>query len=91
MKGWGRTNTYDFTDTDKSTENPVCQICTIVGYTADWCRHRFYYNYKPPPPKHLAAYVAEMEFATPDGSWTRVQPIISLLFLTTTRSTKGKS
>jgi len=39
MKGRGRTNTYDFTDTDKSTEKPVCQICTIVGHTADRCRH----------------------------------------------------
>ena len=46
----------------------MCQICTIVGHTADRCRHRFYYNYKPPPPKHLAAYVADMELASPD-SW----------------------
>ena len=61
----GRTNTYDFTYTYKSTDKPVCQICTIVGHTADRCRPD--YNYKPPPAKHLAAYVADMKFSSPDS------------------------
>ncbi|GER38201.1 polyprotein [Striga asiatica] len=59
MKGRGRTNTYDFTDTDKSTEKPW--VIQLIGVATD-------YNYQPPPAKHLAAYVADMEFASPD-SW----------------------